>query len=404
MTLFDAYPKPDSATHGRALLPDCIRKKTFSWDTIPRHLAIWKNGPFSDEEMRKLASLDVLQINPNCYQGSEFAQAIKQIDPATMILGYRNVIIDHATFEGELFQQHPDWYLKDRETGEYVTMGTSGGCARKPLFDLRIPEVRQWWVNDIKRQCRMPGLDGVLIDALAKVLTNWEPKTRATGSSDDDLLAYSGLVYEMLLENIRANADEGLIVANALRSGYVDCLKSYADVFFHGSYLEWVEQPCPDLYEDHLARTIDSCIQIGIEGGKFLCFNPHADHPPPRRQGAAKSQVPAERTIMPAMVDAVNVAARSEEETIRRMREAFAYKLAIYLICACEYAYFSYACSHCANHDRRLWFPEYPEFDRPLGKPLGPAEKHGPYAYSRRFEHVFVELNLELRECRIEWE
>ncbi len=403
LSLFTHYPRPDIPVDQRPLLPEAIRRRAFSWDRIPRYLAVHKGSPFTGADIRTLATLDVLQTNANNDLNITSAQDVKKANPNLIVLGYRNLIIDHDRFERGLFREHPEWFLKDRETGEYVTMGPTGVCAEKPLFDLRIPAMREWWVNDIRRQCRTPGFDGVLIDALAKVMTNWEPKVQAVGRSDKDVWDYTALVYETLQANMRDNAGEGLIVANAIRSGYEDCLKSYVDAFFHGSYLEWVEQPYPDLYEDHLVRTIDTCIKIGVEGGKFLCFNPHADDPPPPGRGADGCQIPPEKTIMPANVDAVDRTTRSDEEVVARMRGAFEYKLAIYLVCACEYSYFSYASTHCADHDSRLWFPEYPEFDRPLGEPAGPAVKTGPYSYEREFKHVRVTLDLKARRAGIEW-
>jgi Hypothetical glycosyl hydrolase family 15 len=403
LATFDNYPKPDVTVHGRALPPDFITKKSYSWDKISRYLALYKTKPYSDDEINKLASLDIMQTNPNCYPESQTNKRIKAINPDITILGYRNMIIDHATFKGKFFQEHPEWYLKDKETGEYVTMASTGVMAEKPLFDLRIPEVREWWVNDIKRQCQMPEIDGVLIDALAKVMTDWEPKVRALGGSDKDVLEYTGFVNETLLKNIESNSNEGLILSNAIRSGYSDCLKSYVDVCFHGSYLEWIEQPYPDLYEDHLVRTIDTCIQIGNEGGKFLCFNMSPDFPPVQGKGSAGNKITAEKSIMPEMVDAVSWSDFSSDEKIDRMRRAFEYKLAIYLICACEHSYLSYAGTHCGDFDSRLWFPEYPEFDRSLGEPSGPATKRDDYIYEREFKHVSVELNVKLRQATVNW-
>jgi hypothetical protein len=44
----------------------------------------------------------------------------------------------------------------------------------------------------------------------------------------------------------------------------------------------------------------------------------------------------------------------------------------------------------------------YPEFDRPLGRPLGPAKQTG-WTYQREFAHASVSLNLETKSARIDW-
>lgn len=64
------------------------------------------------------------------------------------------------------------------------------------------------------------------------------------------------------------------------------------------------------------------------------------------------------------------------------------YTLAAFLIVMGEYSYWGMGDG---------WgiasFPWYPEFDRPLGKPLGPATALGNGKYFRRFEHLNVSLD-----------
>lgn len=45
----------------------------------------------------------------------------------------------------------------------------------------------------------------------------------------------------------------------------------------------------------------------------------------------------------------------------------------------------------------------YPEFDRPLGKPLGPATETSPGAYFRQFEALNVSVNTNTKEASILW-
>lgn len=50
-------------------------------------------------------------------------------------------------------------------------------------------------------------------------------------------------------------------------------------------------------------------------------------------------------------------------------------------------------------------FPWYPEFDRPLGAPKGPAMSTGspPSSYSREFEHVSVTLDTKKKSASVVW-
>ena len=74
------------------------------------------------------------------------------------------------------------------------------------------------------------------------------------------------------------------------------------------------------------------------------------------------------------------------------------YSFATYLIVASEWSY--YGMSHGWS---TASFPWYPEFDRPLGAPAGPAKTDGAGRYSREFEHVSVQLNTAAKTASVVW-
>lgn len=45
------------------------------------------------------------------------------------------------------------------------------------------------------------------------------------------------------------------------------------------------------------------------------------------------------------------------------------------------------------------WFPEY---DKPLGPPAGPAVRKG-FTYTRKFQHADVWLDIKKRQGKITW-
>ena len=49
-----------------------------------------------------------------------------------------------------------------------------------------------------------------------------------------------------------------------------------------------------------------------------------------------------------------------------------------------------------------IWFDWYPEFDKPLGPPLGDAIRNG-WTYQREFEHASVFVDLENKTAKIDW-
>jgi len=176
---FDAYHHPDLPREEWPAVPEVV-KKTHSWDRIPRYLAISKNqekfGTWTEEELSALAAHDIIQLSTptELADRRDLAAELKRRNPDLIILGYRNLVLDYASMDGERFQTHPDWYLKERKTGEYAVHGRDNPQkSRRPVFDLRNPEVREWWVQDVNDQLNLPNFDGVLIDAFAKAITPW---------------------------------------------------------------------------------------------------------------------------------------------------------------------------------------------------------------------------------------
>jgi hypothetical protein len=49
-------------------------------------------------------------------------------------------------------------------------------------------------------------------------------------------------------------------------------------------------------------------------------------------------------------------------------------------------------------------FPRYPEFDRPLGRPLGEAKAAGDGRWTREFEHVRVAIDTGRLTASVTWE
>ena len=77
------------------------------------------------------------------------------------------------------------------------------------------------------------------------------------------------------------------------------------------------------------------------------------------------------------------------------------YCLALFLICAEKYSYFRIHEGYSANEDDR-WMRWFPEYDKPLGPPEGPARREGP-VYTRQFEHADVRLDIGKRQGKVMW-
>ena len=74
------------------------------------------------------------------------------------------------------------------------------------------------------------------------------------------------------------------------------------------------------------------------------------------------------------------------------------YSLATYLIVATPWSFYGMS-----NGWGAASFPRYPEYDRPLGEPAGPAEVLGGGRYSREFAHVSVALDTSKKTASVVW-
>ena len=82
-------------------------------------------------------------------------------------------------------------------------------------------------------------------------------------------------------------------------------------------------------------------------------------------------------------------------------RAGLRYSLAIFLIAAEKYGYFRAHEGYSANEGDQ-WMRWFPEYDRPLGPPSGPAVREG-FLYRRTFQYADVYLDIGRRQGRIIW-
>ena len=96
--------------------------------------------------------------------------------------------------------------------------------------------------------------------------------------------------------------------------------------------------------------------------------------------------------------------AADNNHRVRQGRDAqslFDYQLAIFLICAEKYSYFYLKDGYDAKKSK-TWLTRRSEYDRPVGAPKEPSVCDG-YTYTREFEHLSVQLDIENETARIVW-
>lgn len=362
------------------------RLPSFSWERVPRYMHIRKDTAFTAEEIRYLASFPLVTFEKGTGAhdaGSTeagtlaAARAVKQINPATKVLYYRNVIVHYGSYAAnEALANMPDAFLVGRSGGDRLVRG------RVQAYDLTNAGMRDWWLASATRVCADPAVDGLFLDGNIKVL---EPAyLRAEIGEKKKAALVDG--YTAMMQDARRMLGPGkLMVANVLRARFPDAGMERLRAF-DGSYMEAFETAVGGMpVKDYVAKGM-SAFQEAARQGFIIAFTAGLGEEDSGEGG--KNQ---QRT------DEIRKAITSDAAATRR----FNYLLAIFLICAEQHSYF---CAHDGYDARKskVWMKHPPEFDRPLGAPRAPAVRAG-YVYTREFAHASIRLDLESQTGEIDW-
>jgi len=359
------------------------RYPEFTWDRIPLYMHIRKARSYTDEEIAFLARFPLITFEKaNGYQdhGSVeagtliAARAVKKVNPNTTILYYRNVMVHYGGYEANKeLGQIPGALLQDRNGNTRLIRN------RVEAYDLSNADLRTWWVNSCRRMTAAPVIDGIFIDGSVKAL---EPRflAREIGAAKKKQIIDG---YHLMMKQLReAIGPDKLMIANILRARFENAGLEYLD-YFDGSYLEgFFHNVGGASYEEYVAKGIDA-MQRAARQGKIIAFT-------------AGFATPRNTSVMG--IDEGHATVGSDAQA----RAALTYPLAIFLICAEKYSYFRIHEGYSANENDR-WMRWFPEYDRPLGPPNGPAMKDG-FRYSRTFRHATVKLDIQNRTASIQWQ
>ena len=354
------------------------RMPAFSWDTVSTAMPPRKIPPYTDEDYSRMARHSIAAGG----EVMEIAGELKKFNPALTVIGYKNLVLHVQSTTDALFRDHPDWFLHSNGKPELNGKGKN----KRPMYDLRKPEVREYWLQDIGRMLAEPSLDGVFLDAYAKV--SFGPVKRATQQDPptDFIKAYSAMMDELLKR--RANTDK-LVIGNYLRATSEDCQIPEVMKYLDGSYLEAFENAKaspsdPEAYEKYVAKGIAAVQQVA-QAGKMIILRLHATDDD---EGVDEAG------------DAVG-GGGSQANPSHKFYQNLEYKLALFLVCAEQNSYLSYYTPAPAKTSEEL-APDLADFKKPLGPPKGPAVKNG-YTYTREFQYASVWLDLTKRQGRITW-
>jgi hypothetical protein len=362
------------------------RLPAFSWDRVPRYMHVRKDVAFTPEELRYLASFPLVTLEKTTGirdSGSTeagtlaAARAIKQLNPATKVLYYRNVLVHYGGYAANAsLEAIPRAFLVGSDGSDQLVR------RRVQAYDLTNPRLRQWWLTHAQQVCADPAIDGLFLDGNIKVL---EPAylRNELGATRKAALAEGYAV--MMQDTRRILGPAKLMLANVLRARLPDAgLGPLAA--FDGSYLEGFDSAVGPLpWQDYVAKGI-AAFREAARQGRLIAFT-----------SGLGDEEPEEGTRNPQGTDEVRKPLGSAGPSARR----FTFLLATFLICAERHSYFLAHDGYDARKSR-VWLTSPPELERPLGPPLGPALRSGS-TYTREFAHASVQLHLATRTGHITW-
>jgi len=356
----------------------------FSWDHVPLYMHMRKSKAFTLEELEYLAGFPIITLEKTTGSGTygstekgslEAAKAIKSHNPDAKVLYYRNVMVHYQGYDvnrtlSEI--EHP--LLSDSSGNTNIVHGGKRGA-----YDLTNPEVRKWWVDHCVEMAGHGQVDGIFIDGNIKAL---EPAFLGQVIGKDKKSQIARGYKQMMKDLHERTGKDKLLIANLIRARLANSGLEYLD-YLHGSYIEAFESQANGLTRlEYIAKGIDA-VQQAARDGKIICFSMGLGR-------ARKAGIGIDDTRMKA----------GEASLIR---ERLTYSLAVFLICAEKYSYFLAHDGYSVNgDDSSVWLKLFPEYQKPLGPPKGPAARKG-HIYTREFEYASVWLDIEHEKASIEW-
>ena len=355
---------------------------TFSWDTVPLYMHIRKKKSYTKEELAFLSQFPLLTFEKSNGHGDHgsiekgtlvSARAVKSLNPDTTILYYRNVIVHYGGYDvNHSLESIPDAFLQDQQGNQNLIR------SQVPAYDLSNSKLRRWWVDACRDMTSDPAIDGLFLDGNIKAL---EPGYLAREVGKEKKAQVLAGYHHLMKETREAIGPKKLMVANILRARFDDAGMEYLN-YFDGSYLEGFHHNVGRVsYEDYVVKGIDA-MQRASQAGKIVAYT----------SGLARKENQSKMGI-----DEAHGATESEAQA----QAELTYSLAIFLTAAGKYSYFRVHEGYSADQNQR-WMRWFPEYDKPLGPPLGPAKKKG-YQYRRSFQHAEVFLDVKERTAKITW-
>ena len=340
----------------------------FSWDHVPVYAHVGKrSGDFTPRELDFLAKhFDFITIEKaqaiQKYGNTEAgfavaAREIKKRNPKAKVLFYWNASLAYFGLYQAMRTFPADGLLRDSK-GRLVLRRN-----KVPNYDLTRQDVRDWWSDVAAKAVHEYGADGIFADAMGQ---------RKDGLDAKKVAALVAARVAMLEETRRKIGPDKLIIYNGLMRDDPKKLLRFAD----GAMIESFCHPKYGNSKEELTAYFEAT-RAAANDGKIVILKGWPGFSFRQKEMMQKPYA----------------------ELARLAKERITFPLACFLITAERNCYFCYSWGYREKHGTFEW---YPEFDKPLGPPLGEAKRNG-WIYHRDFAHASVTVNLETRTARIDW-
>jgi hypothetical protein len=346
-----------------------------------------KATAFTDDELDYLASFPLVTLEKTTGLRSSgstdegtivAAKAIKERNPRTKVLFYRNVLVHYGGYSfDDRLSQIPHPFLIDTRGNIRLVRNVS------EAYDLANPQVVDWWVDTALGVCRHDAIDGLFLDGNIKAITPYLARQLPPGKKEAVTAGYRDMIGRIRTELPKSD----LLIANMIRAAYFpDAGLGYLEPF-DGSYIEGFDVVVGKMTEAELIAKGIEAIQQAARDGKIIAMT----------LGLGES-----------VADATKIDdTRARIDALEAMEERVNYLIGLFLVCAERHSYLYVHDGYSADYRRdecqsKVWLKRFPQYDKPLGAPLGPAVREG-FVFTRRFEQVDVMVDLEKKHATLDW-
>jgi len=354
------------ALHGTLKYPP------FSWDRVPIYIHFGKTpAALTDEEVLLVARLSDFVCLEKAHARTQFGATepgvkhdtarLKAANPDMKVLYYWNTFLNYPFYlAGAEVAENPEWILRDSEGDPVYKDGT----ASLEQYNILNVDFRQWWAQEAGKGTSHYLADGIFADALMQPLRPiwapyWSPATT------NDLIAST---TDQLVRAREAMGPGALVIINGAEKEEFVAQADGVMIEHFGAF--------SSANKDSIARDLETIERLGREGKIVLVKG---------WPGPDFNWLNSEKMKLPY------------EELVEEARENITFALACYLVAAQPYSYFCYSWGYREKHGSLV---DYLEFHLPLGEPRGPSVRNG-WVYTRSFEHLDVEVDLENRTASI---